>query len=347
MGMWSKKPSIVVKLMVLMTISVMVLAGCGTVKQKTTFEANGAQQDKIKLTIADTISNPVFRVALNKGIFKKYGIEAEIVTFATPAEGVNALFINQVNIAYGADFPILNAVSKGDYSIIAATGTGLSDESAANWKLFVRKEIQTPADLKGKTVSNFRGTFVSYLWDEYLQQNQLVLDDVKIVGQGGFDESYVALKSGEIDAVWVTGAVLIEKFESIEGVHILTDMSQTLVRTGGDIVAPDSILSEHPETIANFIRALDEAAQFIKSNPDEVADIMYKEVKQPKEMTVKDLAFNNWTIEFSQEAFDSLAKQKAYMLENGIIKDDFDLDSKIDIAATKQVFPDRVTYKNQ
>ncbi|MBB6731807.1 ABC transporter substrate-binding protein [Cohnella zeiphila] len=333
-----------------------LLAGCGSKSPSSaeaapagsaaaSQDAGGAKNDPIKIKIADIVSNPVFRVAVNQGIFEKYGIDAEIVTFATPAEGINSLFIKQTDVAYGADFPILNAVSKGDYSIIAATG-GDADKQAAQWKLFVRNDIQKPEDLKGKKLSTFRGTFVPYLWDEYLKQNGLSVKDTKEIGQGGLDEAYVALKKGEIDAAWITGAAMLAKFDSIEGAHVLTDMSQTSVRIGGDLIAPDSLIREHPQAVANFLKAIDESSQFIKDHPDQTADILFKEVKQPKEATLKDLATNNWSIGFTKEAYDSLAGQKKYMVDNGIIQTDFDLNAKVRLDPLKQSFPDRVTYEN-
>lgn len=303
---------------------------------------NAAKQETVKLNIADISSNPVFRVAKTKGIFEKYGIDATLVNFATPAEGINSLFIKQADIGWGADFPILNAVSKGEFSIIASTGTS-TDHSAKQWKLFVRDEIKQPADLEGKNLSFMRGTFLTYLWDEYLKENGVDPKKVKLTGQGGFDEAYIALKSGDVDAAWVTGAAMLQKFETIEGAHELTDMAQTSVRIGSQIVAPDSLIKEHPETVANFLRALDESSKFVKENPDEVAQILYDEVKQPKEATLKDLSVNNWNIDFTQNALDSLTRQKKYMVETGIIQKDFELADKINLEFLNQTFPDRVT----
>lgn len=330
--------------------SVSVLAACGSGGKQTpaanasASSAQQAVQDNMKVTIADTLTNPVFRVAKTKGILDKYGIDAEIATFATPAEGINSLFIKQSDVAFGADFPVLNAVSKGEYSIIASTGTGQTDESAAGWKLFVRDNIRQPADLKGKKVSTLRGTFVPYLWDEYLTSQNVSLDDVELIGQGGFDEAYIALKKGEIDAAWVYGSAMIAKFEAIEGARQLTDMSQTRVRIGGDLIVPDALIREHPEGVANLLRALDESSRYIAAHPDETADILYKETKQPKDATLKDLALNNWNIGFTQEAFDGLSGLKKYMIDNGIIQHDFDLDGKIYLDAIRQAAPDRVTY---
>lgn len=344
-------------LMAVVLIVAFALAGCGKSQEKkadaapastasaASSGADSAAADPVKLKIADIISNPVFRVGVNQGIFKKYGIDAEIITFATPAEGINSLFIKQADVAFGADFPILNAVSKGDYSIIAATG-GNADAQAARWKLFVRNDIQKPEDLKGKKLSTLRGTFIPYMWDVYLQEAGLTPKDANLIGQGGFDEAYIALKKGEIDAAWVTGAAMLEKFQGIEGAHELTDMSKTSVRIGGGLIAPDSLIKEHPTAVANFLRAVDEASQFVKDHPDQTADILYAEVKQPKEATLKDIEVNTWSIGFQQTAYDGLAGQKKYMVDNGIIQQDFDLNAKLQLDALKQAYPDRISFKN-
>jgi NitT/TauT family transport system substrate-binding protein len=306
-------------------------------------DAPKAKRDPVKVRFADILTNPVIRVAKTKGFFEQYGIDAEIVTFATPAEGINSLFIKQVDIAWGADFPVLNAVSKGDYSIVAATGTN-TDASAAKWKLFVRDHIQSAADLKGKKLSTLRGTYQPYLWDEYLKENGIDVADTEMIGQGSMDEAYVALRKGEIDAAWVTGAAVLEKFYALEDVRELTDMSKTSVRIGGAIVAANEWIGKHPDALANVLTALDEASAFIDANPDETADILFKEVKQPKEATLQDLGTVNWKVGFTQASFDSLASQKKYMVDTGIIAEDFELKSKLHLDAIRQAKPDRVTY---
>ncbi|MEK5479157.1 ABC transporter substrate-binding protein [Paenibacillus sp. FSL R5-0407] len=346
----------VTMLVSLSLLFIIALTGCGSSPDSTSSKARAAENgesagttetasekaEKVKLNIADISSNPVLRVAANQGIFEKHGIEAKLVTFATPAEGINSLFIKQADIAWGADFPILNAVSKGEYAIIASTGNS-TDLSAKQWKLYVRNEIERPEDLAGKNLSFLRGTFISYLWDEYLSEYGLEPENVKFIGQGGFDEAYIALKKGEVDAVWVTGAAMVDKFEALEEAHQLTDMSQTKVRIGSQIIAPESLIADKPDVVANFLDALDESSRFVKENPEKVADILYKEVKQPKEATLKDLSVINWNVEFTDSALDSLSRQKQYMVENGIIQQDFELRDKIKLDPLRTVFPDRVT----
>ncbi|MNI24398.1 putative aliphatic sulfonates-binding protein precursor [compost metagenome] len=348
----NNKSVISIVVIMILVVALSVVAGCGNKgasgngqNQVSASEGQeNAKIEKIKLNLADISSNPVFRVAASKGIFAKHGIEAELVTFATPAEGINALFIKQVDIAWGADFPILNAVSKGEYSIVASTGDA-TDKEAADWKLFVRDDIQSAEDLKGKKLSFLRGTFQPYLWDEYLGEQGVEITDSELIGQGALDEAYVAIKKGEIDAVWTFGAVMKEKFSAIEGVHQLTDMSQTKVRLGSDIVVPNDLIKNHPDTVTQFLQAIEESTAYIKENHNDVADLLYKEVKQPKEATLKDLEVNNWEIGFTQRSIESLKSQKLYMVENGIIQQDFELTEKINLDFLRKVVPDRITYQ--
>ncbi|MRN55268.1 ABC transporter substrate-binding protein [Paenibacillus monticola] len=324
---------------------VLLLSGCSSKGDAVASEGTtGDKPATLKIKIADINTNATFRVAVDKGIFAKHGIDAELINFGTPAEGVNALFIKQVDVAYGADFPVLNAVAKGDYSIIASAGLA-TDAAAATWKLFVRDAIQQPEDLKGKNLSFMRGTFLPYLWDEYLKENHIALGDVILTGQGAFDEAYIALKQGDVDAAWFSGSALSDKLNALEGVHELTDMSKTTVRLGMGIVTSNDFAKQNPEGIANFLAAVDEAATYAQANPDEAADIMFKEVKQPKESTLKDLPTNPWKVGFTQAAYDSLANQKKYMVDTGIIENDFDLGSKLSLEPLKQALPEAVTYE--
>ncbi|WP_310550508.1 ABC transporter substrate-binding protein [Paenibacillus glufosinatiresistens] len=320
------------------------LSGCGN-SGNAAASGSGAASKKalVKLNIADTNTNPVFKVAKAKGFFKNNGIDATIVNFGTPAEGVNALFIKQVDIAYGADFPLLNAVSKGEYSIIASAGQA-TDQAASVWKLYVRNDIQSAADLKGKKLSFMRGTFLPYLWDVYFKENGLNVKDAELVGQGAFDEAFIALKQGEVDAAWFTGSALIDKLVALDSVHELGDMSKTSVRLGTGLVAGNELIEKQPEAVAGFLKAVDEAAAYSQAHPDETADLMYREVKQPKEATLKDLPNNPWNIGFTQAAYDSLENQKEYMVQSKIIRQDFDLKTKLGLEPLKQALPESVTY---
>lgn len=340
-----KKISVLASLLLLLISLSLLVSACGSQGTAAEVTSDSGAQDasRVQIRIADSSSNPTFRVAIAKGFFASRGIDAESITFGTPAEGVNALFIKQVDIAYGADFPVLNALSKGNYSVIASAGQA-TDRAAAAWKLYVRDDIQSIADLKGKKLSFIRGTFLPYLWDEYLKEESLALNDVTLVGQGSFDESYIGLRQGDLDAAWVIGSALTAKFDALEGVHQLADMSDTPVRLGMGLVSSDEFIQANPEAISSFLAAVDEASIYAQEHPEEVADLMYKETKAPRKATLQDLPINPWKVGFTQAAYDSLAGQKKYMVDTGIIQQDFDLDSKLNLEQLREALPDKVAY---
>ncbi|MGE7057077.1 ABC transporter substrate-binding protein, partial [Paenibacillus glucanolyticus] len=187
-----------------------------------------------------------------------------------------------------------------------------------------------------------RGTFVPYLWDVYLGENGVALSDVELIGQGGFDEAYVALKKGEIDAAWVYGAVLNEKFGALAEAKELSDMSKTPVRLGTGLIASNELLEGHREVFVQFLKALDEASIYAQAHPEETADIMYEEVKQPREATLKDLPKNPWKLGFTDKAYAGLQGQKDYMVANGMIEQDFELNDKLNLDLVREAFPERV-----
>lgn len=63
-------------------------------------------------------------------------------------------------------------------------------------------ELAEQLDFTSGAVTAICDTFIPYLWDVYLAENGVAFSDVELIGQGGFDEAYVALKQGDIDAAW-------------------------------------------------------------------------------------------------------------------------------------------------
>ena len=58
---------------------------------------------------------------------------------------------------------------------------------------------------------------------------------------------------------------------------------------------------------------------------------MYEEVKRPREATLKDLPKNPWNLGFTEKAYEGLQGQKEYMVDNGIIEKDFELNEKLNL----------------
>ena len=139
-----------------------------------------------------------FYVAQEKGIYKKYNIEAEYIQMSTtiqPQAVVNG------NINY------LTSVSTG----ISAAAAGLPLVIVINfcdsspWVLVTNKDISKPQDLIGKTVA-LSGVRTSpyYFFHAFMKKFEINEKEVNAINTGGTADSFRALTSNRVVATVLT-----------------------------------------------------------------------------------------------------------------------------------------------
>ena len=97
-------------------------------------------------------------VAEQKGLFRKHGIETEIIVTGQGATtGIGALLANDIQIASAGGDSLVNAALRGGETVMIAAGVnrGLN-------RIMVRPDIKTPADLKGRKIGATRIGAVSH-----------------------------------------------------------------------------------------------------------------------------------------------------------------------------------------
>jgi NitT/TauT family transport system substrate-binding protein len=109
--------------------------------------------------------------------------------------------------------------------------------------------------------------------------------------------------------------------------------------------ADNSIIKDKPQLVANYLKAVHEANQFIKDHPDEAADIAFQEMKVPKDAILKELKSYEFDVRFLQEDFNQLSGIKDWAINAGVFKEEFDLKQAIIIDSLKSTFPQKVTLK--
>ncbi|WP_371130870.1 ABC transporter substrate-binding protein [Arthrobacter sp. SDTb3-6] len=129
------------------------LAGCGS--DTGSPAANGAGADKaatIRVSVA-AIQFETAYLAQEKGMFKKQGLNVEIVNGADPASQLAQVVSGDVNIATGSWINVATSVAKGlPVSVIA--GNGVVDPKTDNSGVLVSKRsgITSLKGLAGKTI---------------------------------------------------------------------------------------------------------------------------------------------------------------------------------------------------
>lgn len=252
-------------------------------------------------------------VAKEKGFFEKEGIDAQITTFATGVEAIDALLIGRADMAVGLDFPIVSRIQGGKLTVLA----GIFHTAPGFHKLVVSDDIKEAKDLAGKKIGIATGTAQHLITMKYLEENGIPVDKVEIVGFTSLLEIVASLRSGRIDAafVWADGTQ-----KSTEGGkrYVLTDDAAAKRNSSAFIAAQTDFAEKHPEVTVATLRALNAASEFIKANKDEAAGLIAKNTRAPRDTVRELINYNEFALALTdyerrgfKEVADFLAKTKA------------------------------------
>lgn len=314
-------------------------------------DADSANAGNGKTTIRaaiDTAAGGSFQVraANTNGDFAANDLNVQLSNFAYGIDTVNAILTQQADTGLAADYALLNSLNKGDFVVVSSlTGSSKDFNSTSLTEILTVEGIEKPQDLKGKKLAVAKGTVGEYHWARYLDHYGISEDDIKYVPFSTPDEAIVGVKKGDIDVVIASGA-LIEKFKQIEGVHEIDRLSSVPdINVSSYLIVDRKFAENNVDAIAGFIGGIEKGIAYVKENPEGTADIAYDELKIAKEDVLRDLQRINYTLGFKQEDYDHLNKMKTYLLERGILKEDYDLNSKLFLEPAKKIIADEVTYE--
>ncbi len=228
-------------------------------------------QYRIKVAFsAMTANNAPFWIALDKGFFKKNGLDVDLIYVAGGSRLVTAMLAGDAPIAHVGGVPIVTAeMHKVDLVFIGATVNKML------FQFFVSKGIIRPEDLKGKRVAVSRfGSGSDFAMRMALKELGLEPNkDVAILQLGGTPARLAALDSGSIQ-----GTVLLPPENIIaeqRGFRLLTDLAASdseFLNLG--VATSKEFIASHPGIVRRFMRAYVEAIHFYKTREPESMEIL-------------------------------------------------------------------------
>lgn len=218
-------------------------------------------------------------VGIEKGLFKKYGVDVQMLQVRSGPVIMATLASASVHLIWTAPSSVLSAVSGGlKLSCVASTTNNLPRE------LIVQKEIKSFNDLRGKVfgVQSVGGG----LW----LQTMVVLEKL------GVDPDGYQLKMRVIgDIPTVTQALLSGNIDAAVLPYSFGDMAKRagLHSLGGDLVVPlqsnvlcssRELIGKSPELVAHLIQGMIEAVVLIHdpSHKEDVKEILKKHLRFSK-----------------------------------------------------------------
>jgi ABC-type nitrate/sulfonate/bicarbonate transport system substrate-binding protein len=211
-------------------------------------------------------------VAKEKGFFDEEALDVEIRDVATPGDNFKMLAANEAQITT-ADAQVLLERRAGDPSLDLVSIALIGQRGQQGFAVLTESGIQTPADWEGKT-AGYKGS-------------QVTPDYLAILAEAGVKRENVnEVKVGFAPQVLTEGQVdVFPVFVSNEPDTLRRLGYETRLFEAADFGAPTlgltyaalgDYVSENPEIVERFLRAVIKGIEYADANPEEAIEIVLK-----------------------------------------------------------------------
>jgi len=222
---------------------------------------------------------PAF-VSLEKGFYKREGLDAELISVRSAVTAVQALVGNQIHFIFSVG-PQMPAIWEGTDIILLAQQVG-----RPTFSLVVRPEIQKVSDLKGKKLGVSFGGSTSAGMKALLELNKINPDkDVEYVNIPGNTPKIAAMKQGIVVAgLLAPPADYIAVQSGLKRLLSLADVFKDTSFTG--LAATGKTVREKPQFAKRMVRAIVRGVYHTRDNPEDAIQVMMKHLRMEREAAV-------------------------------------------------------------
>jgi NitT/TauT family transport system substrate-binding protein len=228
-------------------------------------------QEKLKVAVGQGIPfDTAFPIAAVKaGIFKKHGLDVELLTTSGGGETLQAVISGSVDVGIAAGLTgVLGAFGKGaPLRVISAEGTGMNESFVY---VPTSSPIKSMTEADGKTVAFSTVGASTYSLVTGIAEHYKVKP--KFVATGSIPATYSATMSGQVDIGW--GAVPFGLKEMRDGkIRMLawgdkaTSITNQTMRVS---IVNTRMFDERKETLRKFMVAYYEAWNWAYESPEAV-----------------------------------------------------------------------------
>jgi NitT/TauT family transport system substrate-binding protein len=227
-------------------------------------------------------------IAQEAGLFKKYNLDFELVFIASSNMVTAAMLGGDAEMSLTGAVGNIRAYVQGATDLVFIGGV----KNVMTQSILAGGNIKRPEDLKGKQIGVTRiGSNTHYFTIQALRRAGLEPNrDFSFLQTGGEPESLAALLSKRIDVVTLTApsdAVALAK-----GYHYVVygpDLRIPYAATA--FVTKHSVIAKRPQAVAQFMRAMAEAAKLLHTDREFTYKVLGKYLRVT-ERSILDAAYN-------------------------------------------------------
>lgn len=233
-------------------------------------------QDKVRIGVSSiSATSGSLWVAEEKGLFKKHGLEAEVIIIGGgAARVVSSLIAGEIQFSVGGGDAVIRAALRGADGVLVASPmrTGLQ-------RLMVRPEIKTPADLKGKTIAITRfGSASHWVLQLFLRKFGMRTDEIKMLQLGSSPAMFASLEKGGVDGAVFTIPTFFLAEE--RGFRILADpVDMEIYYLQNSVDSTRGYIKRNRDQALRVVRAMTEGLAYFRKHREESIAVMQQKLR--------------------------------------------------------------------
>jgi len=238
--------------------------------------------DRVRIGLSSfTPINAAVWIAEDKGLFKKYGIDPEVILIGgASAGGVSSLIAGDVQFLAGAGGAVVSAGLNGADVVMIASIVNRGVQ-----RVMARSDIKKPEDLRGRRVGVTRLGAASHLvLLMMLRAWGMTAADVQTMQIGSSPAMMAALEKGGIDAAVLTEPTFF--FAEDQGYRVIADLADMdIYYLHSMIDTTRGYIRTHRDVALRFLRGYIEGIAFFKNNRKESIEVLAKKLRTAPSQT--------------------------------------------------------------
>ena len=244
---------------------------------------NHEQGNTVRVAFFPNIGHSIAIVGMEREIFsEKLGKQTTIKMrlFDSGPQVIEALFANEIDLAYVGPGPAINGFLKSDgksLRILAGAASG-----GVSLVVHPHSGIKSPADFSGKRIAAPQiGNTQDVSLRSFLYQNNL-----KPAEKGGTvyvinvvnPDIFTLFSKGELDAAWVPEPWATRLVQQLDGVRLFQekDLWPDQKFSSAVLMARSEFLEKHPDVVQKWVEAHIQTSDWINEHRDET-EIIYND----------------------------------------------------------------------
>jgi NitT/TauT family transport system substrate-binding protein len=232
--------------------------------------------DRVRIGLSSfTPINAALWIAEEKGLFKKHGIDPEVVLIGgASAGGVSSLIAGDVQFLGGGGGGVINAALSGADVIMIGSIVNKGVQ-----RVMARGELRRPEDLRGKKIGVTRLGAASHLVLLIMLRGwNMNPSDVQTIQVGSSPAMMAALEKGGIDAAVLTEPTFF--FAEDQGYRTLADLADMdIYYLHSMIDTTRGYLRTHRDLALRFMKGYVEGIAYFKKNRKESIEVLAKKLR--------------------------------------------------------------------